>query len=179
MDSYEVVYPPELKRRPAAWRGNPALSDSAQLRTAVFTRRLYKATPAISARRRALIEIGMFDATLRRRQDMDLILRLTRAHRCASTDQKLWLKHWMANAISSKSNTFLAAAVEICERHPDYLNDPTHRSGLERDIGRHFWRSLRAQGFGGLYGELKRYSALGHFGGPPLLLMLQYLRRRR
>jgi len=178
VDSYEVVYPPELKR-PAAPRRNPVLSDSRQLRTAVFVRRVYKATPAISARRSALIEIGMFDATLRRRQDMDLILRLTRAHRCASTDQKLWLKHWTPNAISGESHTFLAGAIDICHRHPDYLSVPTNRSGLERDIGRHFWRSLVAQGLGGLLGELKRYSALGDFGGPPWLLMLQYLCRRR
>lgn len=178
LDSYEVVYPPEL-RRPEARRRNPVLTDSGQLRTAVFARRVFKATPAISARRTALIAIGMFDPTLRRRQDMDLILRLTRAHRCASTDEKLWRKHLTTNAISSKSNTFLGAAIDICDRHPDYLNDPANRSGLERDIGRHFWRSLVAHGFGGFREELKRYSALGCFGGPPWLLMLQYLRWRR
>ena len=178
LDSYEVIYPPELNR-PATPRHNPVLSDTRQLRTAVFARRVYKATPAISARRSALIEIGMFDASLKRRQDMDLILRLTRAHRCASTDEKLWLKHWTPTAISRKSNTFLAAADDICRRHPDYLDDPAHRSGLERDIGRHFWRSLFAQGLRGFRGELKQYDALGHFGGPPFLLMLQYLRRRR
>jgi glycosyltransferase involved in cell wall biosynthesis len=178
VDSYELVYPPEARRGPRP-RQNPVLEDSRQLRTAVFARHVYKATPAISARPAALIEIGMFDAALKRRQDMDLILRLTQAHRCASTDQKLWRKHVTPNAISTKPNTFLAATSDICDRHPDYLTDPAYRSGLERDIGRHFWRSLVAQGWGGLRGELKRYSALGQFGGPPWLLMLQYLRRRR
>jgi glycosyltransferase involved in cell wall biosynthesis len=178
VDSYEVVFPPEHKRH-ALPRRNPVLSDSRELRTAVFARHIYKATPAISARRTALLEIGMFDTTLRRRQDMDLILRLTRAHRCASTDQKLWLKLWTPNAISRERNTFLAAAIEICHRHPDYLNDPAHRKGLEHDIGRHFWWTLVGQGFGGLRDELKRYSTLGHFGGPPWLLMLQGLRKRR
>lgn len=178
VDSYEVVFPPELKRR-AVPRRNPVLADSRQLRTAVFTRRIYKATPAISARRSALIEIGMFDETLRRRQDMDLILRLTRAHLCTSTDQKLWRKLWTSNAISREGSTFLAATNDICHRHPDYLDDPAHRHGLEHDIGRHFWRTLVARGFGGLRGELRRYGTLGHFGGPPWLLMLQGLRKRR
>ena len=178
LDSYEVVYPPEA-RRAARPRRNPVLEDSRQLRTAVFARQVYKATPAISARPAALIEIGMFDAALKRRQDMDLVLRLTQAHRCASTDQKLWRKHVTPNAISTNANTFLTATNDICDRHPDYLTDPAFRSGLERDIGRHFWRSLVAQGWGGLRDELKRYSALGQFGGPPWLLMLQYLRRRR
>jgi glycosyltransferase involved in cell wall biosynthesis len=178
LDSYEVVFPPEARRAPKP-RQNPVLADSRLLRTAVFARQVYKATPAISARPAALIEIGMFDATLNRRQDMDLILRLTQAHRCASTDQKLWRKYVTPNAISTRTNTFLTAINDICDRHPDYLTDPAYRAGLERDIGRHFWRSLVAHGWGGLRGELQRYSALGQFGGPPWLLMLQHLRGRR
>ncbi|MEO8558321.1 MAG: glycosyltransferase, partial [Rhodospirillales bacterium] len=132
VDSFEIRYPPEMNRAPVV-RRNPVLGDSVALREAVFGRRLYKATPAISVRRQALLDIGMFDETLKRRQDMDLILRLTRAHACASTDQVLWVKHWTANAISSKQNTFLLATMDICQRHPDYLSQPQFRRGLDRD----------------------------------------------
>lgn len=177
VDSFEIRYP-AAANRPAVPRRNPVLDDSAALREAVFARRLYKATPAISARRQALLDIGMFDESLRRRQDMDLILRLSKTHRCASTDQILWIKHWTANAISSKQNTFLLATLDICQRHPDYLSVPAYRRGLDRDLGRHFWRLLQAGRFADLRIDLKRYRDFGRFGRSPWLLMLQYLKQR-
>jgi glycosyltransferase involved in cell wall biosynthesis len=177
VDSFEIRYP-AAANRPAVPRRNPVLDDSASLREAVFARRLYKATPAISARRQALLDIGMFDETLRRRQDMDLILRLTKAHRCASTDQILWVKHWTPGAISSKHSTFLPAIMDICQRHPDYIAVPAYRKGLDRDLGRHFWRLLRAGRVADLRADLKRYREFGRFGRSPWLLMLQYLKQR-
>ena len=177
VDSFEIRYPPETHRPPVT-RRNPVLQDSAALRQAVFSRRLYKATPAISARRRALLDIGMFDETLRRRQDMDLILRLARAHACASTDQILWVKHWTTNAISAKQNTFLLATIDICQRHPEYLSEPKYRSGLDRDLGRHFWRLLRARRVDDFRTDLARYRSFGKFGRSPWLLMLKYLQQR-
>lgn len=177
VDSFEIRYPASLNR-PAVPRRNPVLQDSAALREAVFSRRLYKATPAISARRQALLDIGLFDETLKRRQDMDLILRLSKTHSCASTDQILWIKHWTENAISSKQNTFLLATIDICQRHPDYLSEPAYRRGLDRDLGRHFWRLLRARRFADLRTDLARYRDFGRFGRSPWLLMLQYLKQR-
>ena len=78
VDSFEIHYPAAQNRKPSP-RSNPVLDDREAIREAVFGRRMYKSTPALSVRRQALLDIGMFDETLKRRQDMDLILRLTRA----------------------------------------------------------------------------------------------------
>jgi glycosyltransferase involved in cell wall biosynthesis len=175
IDSFEMRYPPQMKREPAL-RRNPVLQDSAAIGEAVLARRLFKATPAISARRKALTDVGLFDDTLTRRQDMDLLLRLAQDHRCASTDEVLWVKHWTADAISSKHNTFLPATIEICQRHPEYL-EPGKRGGLDRDLGRHFWRLLLAGRLGDFNKDLALYRAFGKFGISPWLLMLKYLKR--
>jgi glycosyltransferase involved in cell wall biosynthesis len=138
-DSFRLIYPPETGKPPAD-RPNPELWTSAEVEQAVFSRRLYKATPALSARRKVLEDIGLFDETLKRRQDMDLILRLTRSARCAATPEVLWTKRWSADSISAKQNTFATAMIEMCERHPDYLTRPEFRIGLSRDMARHFLR---------------------------------------
>jgi len=177
VDSFELRYPPASGKRPAA-RRNPPIEDPEEFRRAVFARRLYKATPAISARRRALIDVGMFDESLKRRQDMDLVLRLCERHRCLSTDRVLWVKHWTESSISSKRHTFLAAAIEVCERHPDYLAEPSYRHGLERDMGRHFWRLIAAREFGTCLEDLRRFRAWGALGASPWRLVLRYLAQR-
>jgi len=177
VDSFELRYPPE-KGRPPAPRRNPAIEDPEEFRRAVFARRLYKATPAISARRRALLDIGMFDETLKRRQDMDLLLRLSARHRCISTDRVLWIKHWTKTSISSKRHTFLAAAIEVCERHPDYLAEPSYRRGLERDMGRHFWRLITAGDLATCAEDLRRFRSWGALGARPWGLVLRYLAQR-
>ncbi|MDH3667458.1 MAG: glycosyltransferase family 2 protein [Paracoccaceae bacterium] len=144
VDSFRLDYPLE-KGKPPASRINPVLTTSREVEEAVFARRLYKATPAFCVRRDALMEVGLFDETLKRRQDMDLILRLARTVNCASTDQVLWVKQWSADSISAKQETFATAVIEMCERHPDYLTRPAFRTGLARDVARHFLR-LVAQG---------------------------------
>lgn len=139
IDSFELLYPPEMRKQKAA-RINPALNTSKAVEEAIFSRRVFKATPAISARRAALMQIGCFDETLKRRQDMDLILRLARTVECRSVPDVLWTKRWTEGAISSKQETFMAAMIEMCERHSDYLTHPAYRKGLARDFARHFIR---------------------------------------
>lgn len=160
-------------------RDNPVIDDPAAFRAAVFGRRMYKATPAISARRRALVEIGMFDETLRRRQDMDMLLRLCRTHRCVSIADRLWIKHWTAGAISTKRDTFIEAAIAICERHPDYLSEPVYRAGLERDIGRHFQRLAGAGEWSVFRRDMGRLRQWGRLGVSPWRLVLRRLLQRR
>ena len=121
----------------------------------------------------------MFDETLHRRQDMDLMLRLSRMRRCISTDAVLWIKHWTEGAISSKLSTFLPAVMDICARHPDYLTDPSYRRGLERDLGRHFVRLFSARELGTLRSDLRRYRDWGGLDVPPWRLVLRYLAQRR
>ena len=93
IDSFEIVYPPRMHTRPRL-RINPPLTDSATILEGVYARRISKATPALTARRPALLAAGLFDETLRRRQDFDLVVRLLRTCHGATTDQVLWRKHW-------------------------------------------------------------------------------------
>jgi glycosyltransferase involved in cell wall biosynthesis len=159
-------------------RDNPVLDAPTAFRAAVFARRLYKATPAISARRAALLDIGMFDETLRRRQDMDVLLRLCKAHRCISIGEHLWIKHWTPGAISTKRDTFVEAAIAICERHPDYLSHNSYRVGLERDIGRHFIRLARAREWPVFRRDMARLRQWDRLGVSPWRLVLRRLLQR-
>jgi glycosyltransferase involved in cell wall biosynthesis len=158
IDSFELLYPPELHKAKAA-RHNPQLTASKAVEEAIFSRQLFKATPAISARRDALLRVGLFDETLKRRQDMDLILRLARTVECRSVPDVLWTKHWSKGAISSKQETFMVALIEMCERHSDYLTQPAFRKGLARDFARHFIRLAIAGRGATIRRDLQRFTA--------------------
>ncbi len=144
IDSFLLQYPGE-KGGKTARRINPAFDNSKDVEAGIFQRTIYKATPAISARRDALLRIGGFDETLRRRQDMDLVLRLAERTNVRTIPDILWRKHWTASAISAKQETFLPALLDICQRHPQYVQNPEYRKGLARDFARHLLR-LTMQG---------------------------------
>jgi glycosyltransferase involved in cell wall biosynthesis len=144
IDSFELQYPLEKGGKTAS-RVNPELASSAAVEEGIFNRTIFKATPAISARRAALERIGGFDETLRRRQDMDLVLRLAEKTEIRTINAILWRKHWSPAAISAKQETFLPALLDICERHPQYITNPIYRKGLARDFARHLLR-LSLQG---------------------------------
>jgi glycosyltransferase involved in cell wall biosynthesis len=148
---------------------NPVIENPARVRGLVFDRTLFKATPAISARRQALIEAGMFDESLRRREDMDLLLRLTRRHRCATSDRITWTKHTSPDRLSGRADTFLAATIDVCIRHPDYLSE--HCAGLHRDLGWHFRRLLLLGRWGLFARDARRYRDYGRFELPLALLI--------
>lgn len=180
IDSFEVAYPLESKKANSP-RSNPVLHGSAEVERAIFARRIFKATPALSARRSALLDAGLFDETLRRRQDMDMILRLTRKAVCATTNEVLWTKHWTAESISAKQNTFMDATIEICKRHPEYLQRADFRVGLSRDLARHF---IRLSAKGQLVTAAKDASRFAQFAGRLSLVslvgygLIETLRRR-
>ena len=117
VDSFIKVQPPG-SRKAEVVRRNPVLDDREQFRRALFTRQLWKATPAITVKRQIAIEAGLFDETLRRLQDFDFLIRVSEVANCASTDEVLWVKYWDANAISAQDN-MIAANVELVRRHPE------------------------------------------------------------
>jgi glycosyltransferase involved in cell wall biosynthesis len=141
LDSFAKQYPEGDPRKPVA-RRNPVINDTAEFLRALFNRRLWKATPAISIRREVALRAGMFDETLKRRQDFDFIIRAANTGRCASTDTVTWLKSWTEGAISDDLRTFARATIELCRRHPAYFENPEYRPGLARDVTRHFARLL-------------------------------------
>jgi len=146
IDSFEVIYPRLANRKRTTARTNPDLRDSSAIERAVFDRRVYKATPAISARKQSLIAAGLFAEALRRREDMDLVLRLTRSARVATTSAVLWTKYYTRGSLSAQLDTFIPTVIEICRRHPKYFTEPRFRSGLARDEARHLLqRCVRGQ----------------------------------
>lgn len=157
IDSYELLDTRKGQRK-SKERRNPVMSDSVAVRKAVFNRHIFKATPSISARKESLLKAGLFDESLARRQDMDLILRLTEYARCATTDSVLWRKHWSADAISAEQNTFMRAIIDICERHPEYLTDLVLRPGLSRDFTRHYLRLAMRGRLVTIYRDAKTFS---------------------
>lgn len=181
IDSFEVVYPADSGKPPMR-RINPVLERSAAIERAIFARRLYKATPAISLRKEAAMRAGLFDESLKRRQDFDLVLRLSRTVRCASTDAVLWAKHWSHDAISAKQSTFMDATIDICRRHPSYIAQPANRIGLARDMARHFARLAANGSIGAAASDARRFAA--EFGAGTLVSLVasgcrEILRRRR
>lgn len=143
LDSFSKEFPEGDPRKPVP-RLNPVIEDTDEFVSALFNRRLWKATPAISIRRETAIRAGLFDETLKRRQDFDFLIRAAAAGRCASTDQVTWTKTWMPGAISDDLRTFAGATIELCRRHPVYFDNPEYRRGLARDVTRHFVRLLKA-----------------------------------
>ncbi len=163
LDSFELVYPPERRKR-NVMRINPPLTDSREIAAGIYARRISKATPALSLRRDALRTAGYFDEGLRRRQDFDLVIRLTRTCQCATTDQVLWTKFWAEGTITSQSSTRMEAMLEMCRRNPEYLTRPEYRIGLARDLAHHVLR-LAAKGEFGLMRRDLRLFARAHGTG--------------
>jgi glycosyltransferase involved in cell wall biosynthesis len=140
VDSYLVQFPDD---RPDQQRVNAVIEGDAFVE-ALFQRRLWKATPAISARRDAVLLAGLFDEELGRRQDFEFLARAARVTHCAASDQLLWVKSWSPVAISSQPGTFINATIALCRRNPEYVADPRFYDGLARDVARQMSRLIRA-----------------------------------
>ena len=164
-------------------RRNPELWQSHEIEDAVFRRKLWKATGAISAKRNALIRAGLLDESLKRRTDMDLILRLTQSCRCASTSEVLWRKRRTPTAISSQRDTFISALIDIVQRHPKYTSKFGWRSALAKDITFHMLTHLLRTKYNLALNDWKRL--IKFFGGQrtvyylvlgSIMLFLQFLK---
>lgn len=140
VDSYFVQFPDD---RPEQQRLNAPIAGEAFVE-ALFQRRLWKATPAISARRDAVLRAGLFDEDLRRRQDFEFLARAGRVAHCAASDQLLWVKSWSPVAISAQPEMFIDATIALCRKHPEYVADPRFYHGLARDVARQMSRLMRA-----------------------------------
>jgi glycosyltransferase involved in cell wall biosynthesis len=153
VDSFIKVQPPG-SRKAEVVRRNPVISDRGGFRTALFTRQLWKATPAITVKRDVALSAGLFDETLRRLQDFDFLIRVSEVANCASTDKVLWVKYWDANAISAQDN-LISANVELVRRHPEYLATPAYRPGLAYALRLSLWRKLKRGDFGGMARDVR------------------------
>ena len=156
LDSFEVV---DVVAERRVQKINPDLGNTSQIEEGIYRRTINKPTPAISVRRAALLGAGLFDETLRRRQDMDMLLRLIRAQaNFATTSEVLWTKYWLPQSITAQAATFLEALIDICERHPKYIQNPVFRQGLALDFARHLGRLVWAGRSTAAFRDFHRFS---------------------
>jgi glycosyltransferase involved in cell wall biosynthesis len=153
VDSFIKVQPPGARKAEVV-RRNPVIDEREQFRTTLFTRRLWKATPAITVKRQIAIEAGLFDETLRRLQDFDFLIRVSEMANCASTDRVLWVKYWDAGAISAQDN-MIPANVELVRRHLEYLRNPAYRPGLAYALRLSAWRRIKRGDIGGIARDMR------------------------
>lgn len=144
----DVLLDSFVKRYPGRDRAdlplrNPVLTNNGEILEALFNRRIWKATPGVTARRSTIVAAGMFDEALRRRQDFDFIVRLAGAGRMKTTDQLLWIKNYSTDTISGGLSSFAKSTVDFYRRHPEYYSNPAYRPGFAHDLGRHFSRRVR------------------------------------
>jgi glycosyltransferase involved in cell wall biosynthesis len=138
IDSFELERDGVVSLRQA-----PDLVDSERVIEAVLLREINKPTPSLSIRKHALLKAGQFDESVKRRQDLDLLLRLVETGaRFASSSKVLWRKHSVSGSITKSDDTFLPALIDICERHPVYLSNPRYRPGAARDFARSLYQLL-------------------------------------
>jgi glycosyltransferase involved in cell wall biosynthesis len=161
IDSFVKVQPPG-SRHAEVMRRNRVIDDRELFRTALFTRRLWKATPAITVRRGVALKAGLFDETLPRLQDFDFLIRVSEFANCASTDEVLWVKYWDANAISAQDN-MIPANIELVRRHPEYLRTAAYRPGLAYALRLSTSRRIRRGDVRGIAGDIRNLAAA--FGG--------------
>jgi glycosyltransferase involved in cell wall biosynthesis len=174
VDSFIKVQPPG-SRKAEIVRRNPVINDRELFRTALFTRQLWKATPAIAVRREAALK-APFDESLRRLQDFDFLIRLSEFASCASTDEVLWVKYWDAAAISAQDN-MISANIELVRRHPEYLRTPAYRPGLAYALRLSAWRRLKKGDLAGITRDVGKLAEA--FGGTEALrLSLEAFRPR-
>jgi glycosyltransferase involved in cell wall biosynthesis len=155
VDSFIKIQPPG-SRKAEVVRRNPVIHDRELFRRALFTRRLWKATPAITVRREAALK-APFDETLRRLQDFDFLIRVSEFANCASTDEILWVKYWDAGAISAQDN-MIPANVELVRRHPEYLRTAAYRPGLAYALRLSTWRRLKRGDLGGIARDIRSFA---------------------
>ena len=160
VDSFIKVQPPGARKAEVV-RRNPVVHDRELFRQALFTRQLWKATPAITVKRDAALK-APFDETLRRLQDFDFLIRVSEFANCASTDEVLWVKYWDAAAISAQDN-MISANVELVRRHPEYLERSAYRPGLAYALRLSAWRRLKKGDFPGIARDVRKLAEA--FGG--------------
>jgi glycosyltransferase involved in cell wall biosynthesis len=175
VDSFIKVRPPGSARSTVV-RRNPVIEDRETFRRALFTRLLWKATPAMSVKREAAMRAGLFDESLKRLQDFDFLIRISEFANCASTDEVLWTKYWDSNAISAQ-DTFIPANIEIVRRHPEFLSRADYRPGLGYALRLSLWRKLSKADLGGAWEDVSDLAqAFG--GGQAAKLVAAALRPR-
>jgi hypothetical protein len=157
-------------RRAQVERRNASVTSNEEFRRRLFARELWKPTPALTVRKEAAIRAGLFNESVRRRQDLDLLIRLAQFATCAAIPDILWVKSWSADSISAGDH-FVDSTLDLVKRHPEYLRERRFRVGLARDLARHVIRLVRRGRMRQAAHDIRRIrGALGPFAAGRLLV---------
>ena len=142
LDSDDLFLPGRLEGTVALFDGDPGLAvlissfdhekngvvrrisncrlnlDAAGLERAIVADTIAVAGSAITVRRPMLDRAGMFDETLMRLQDRDLLLRLSRRHGALVLPEVDWVKRTSPDSISRPHAGYVEAFAALVERHP-------------------------------------------------------------
>ena len=157
VDSYAIVNPRKYGGRPEDLI-NPVLETSDAFLAALFnstvkSRRVRKATSGISVRREVALGAGLFDESVERRQDMEFLVRLAKIARCATTDQRLWIKYEQPESISFTGDGFVAATLAMGTAHPEYARN---RAYLPADVVIYLWETIKRRRYARVAGDLRQ-----------------------
>ena len=133
---------------------NPMIDDRHDLIRALFGRRIWKSASGISVERELALRIGLFDEGLKRRQDLDFLLRAVRAAPALSISDVTWIKTFTDDSISADLGGFMPSFLAFWDRHPEYYADPILRGGFALDLARHAGRRAKRGQFGQLRTDL-------------------------
>ena len=142
LDSDDVFLPGRLERTAALFDEDPDLAlsissfnhekngvvrrvsnprarlDAPALERAVVADTISVAGSAITVRRAALEQAGLFDETLMRLQDRDLLLRISRRDGALVLPEVDWVKHTSPDSISRPHEGYVEAYAALVGRHP-------------------------------------------------------------
>ena len=144
LDSYAIVNPTRHGGQPEDLI-NPPIDTSEAFLAALFdsnvkARRLRKSTSGMTVRRDVALRAGLFDEGIARRQDMEFLARLAKVARCATTTERLWIKHELPDSITFVGGGFVEASLSIIRQHPEYA---AHRTRFAADLVIYLWETIR------------------------------------
>lgn len=79
-------------------------------------------TPTLMVKRELFSEIGMFDESMKRRQDYEFVIRLVKKEPLGYVEEPLVKAYRMEQSITSNTHLILEAYARIFEKHSDFID---------------------------------------------------------
>ena len=133
---------------------NPdALLSGWQLELALMAYGIFIAGSAITVRRAALKRAGGFDPDIRRMQDREMLLRMSRYGGALLRSTVDWIKYPSPDSISGPRDGYVASLGAMLEPHPDMAR--RHRDLIAYHVARHVITELFRGRWWGVHGALR------------------------
>lgn len=142
-DDYALVGHRLLRHTPQeveslSWPRLPSpQKDRGEVDRGAFVRGMSAYLQSLMIRRSAYLEVGGFDAALRKSSDLELCLRLARRYRYAALDEVLAMSYETPGSVSQQSDSAVAAWRRILQLHGDFIGrDPAALAAYWTELAR-------------------------------------------